>query len=148
MNIECCRRAAGWKIGAMVWRAFQTACCRFRRICARVLAALLHVHIILASIIGATSKYGGHQHAAYNELLPALVNEFTGRGRSTEFADMSGSAGFGTSCDVGHDQLCCPFHVHFNDKGYAAMARVWQRLLVRWAERGVGDTAVQDSIVI
>lgn len=110
-----------------------TAAARMRSLLNRTFVALPRVHVILASIIGATSGYGGHQHAAFNAQLPLLVNEFSALNRSIEFLDMAGAAGLGASCDGGHDQLCCPLHIHPNDKGYAAMASVWQRSLLLWA---------------
>ena len=97
------------------------AAMRMRALLNATYAALPRVHVVLASIIGSTSKYGGAQHAAFNALLPAVAASFSAAGHSIEFLDMAQLSGIGSDCNHG----CCPVRIHPNDQGYRAMAGAW-----------------------
>ena len=68
-------------------------------------------------------------HVQFNALLPNITADFTAAGRSIEFLDMAVMSGLGDSCDT--KGACCPYHIHPNDLGYVAMARVWKDALAR-----------------
>ena len=104
------------------------AAARMRVLLNATYAALPRVHVVLASIIGSTPKYGGAQHAAFNALLPAVAASFGVAGFSIEFLDMAQLSGIGSDCDHG----CCPVRIHPNDQGYRDMAAAWLPTLRKW----------------
>ena len=102
---------------------------RMRALLNSTFAALPRVHVVLASLIGATKHYGGSKHAEFNALLPNITADFIAAGWSIEFLDMAVMSGLGDNCDA--KGACCPYNIHPNDLGYAAMARVWKDALAR-----------------
>lgn len=84
--------------------------------------ALPHTHVMLASIIGSGSWYGGSQHKSYNEKLLELSTSYAAKGFSITFVDMEQESGIGESCDPVN---CCFDRIHPSIAGYERMAKVW-----------------------
>jgi lysophospholipase L1-like esterase len=81
--------------------------------------------LMLSTLIGSSTLYGGGKHAEFNEGLKGLATEFGRTGFNVEIVDMATESGIGEYCDPIY---CCwflPPGVHPNAAGYKKMAEVW-----------------------
>merc|ERR1712196_539836 len=85
-------------------------------------SALPRTHVMLASIVGSGSLYGGGQHKSFNEKLPEFVKTYSDKGFGITFVDMEKDSGIGENCD---SENCCFDYIHPNIRGYEKMGKVW-----------------------
>jgi lysophospholipase L1-like esterase len=93
-----------------------------------IFAELPNVRLLLSTLIGASTAYGGLQHIPYNEGIRNFTTTYAAAGRHIELVDMAVESAIGENgCNPDY---CCPAGIHPTGDGYALMADVWYNHLV------------------
>lgn len=89
---------------------------------------LPNTRLMLSTLIGSATGYGGQQHLPYNEGLRAFVKKYASAGHQIELVDMATETAIGESgCNPDY---CCPAGIHPTIEGYPLLAQVWHDHLV------------------
>jgi len=87
-----------------------------------------NVRLLLSTIIGSATLYGGLQHLPFNEGIRDFVTTYAAAGHNIELVDMARESAIGEKgCNPDY---CCPAGIHPTGEGYPLMAEVWYNHLV------------------
>jgi len=93
-----------------------------------IFAELPNVRLLLSTIIGSATAYGGAQHLPFNVGIRDFVTTYAAAGRNIELVDMARESAIGESgCNPDY---CCPAGIHPTGVGYENMAEVWYNHIV------------------
>lgn len=93
-----------------------------------IFAELPNVRLLLSTLIGSATAYGGLQHLPFNEGIRDFVKTYAAAGRNIELVDMARESAIGEKgCNPDY---CCPMGIHPTGDGYALMADVWYNHIV------------------
>jgi len=93
-----------------------------------IFTELPNVRMLLSTIIGSSTGYGGKQHLPFNEGIRDFVSTYSAAGRNIELVDMARESAIGE--DGCNPAYCCPAGIHPTGEGYGLMADVWYKHLV------------------